>query len=415
MKKFHILFSVLVVVFISLVVILKIHLLGGKHLSPYILFAVLFIISTILIIVVENKRKMLLISISYLFSYIVIILSLFHIFNWPNHDREYISIPKDYTSFQWQINEPNTVDFDTEKLSSILKKAETIDNLRSVLIVKDKKLVVEHYYHGCTKNNAFNIFSTTQAFMSSLIGIAIDNGVIGSEHDKIIDYFPHYKDKDYVSDKTDLTIEHLLTNTAGLSGDGRESSFNSFNWTKSTLKRPKIGNTGKHYFQQQTGHLLSGIITEASSKNTKDFAEKYLCKPLGIHIIDWFKSPEGIYRGSNALYVTSRDLARYGDLYLSKGKLDGKQIISESWINKSQKVSIDLNFKITENFTISGVGYSCLTGKIHGYDVFLFGDMQGVFIINIPYANITIVTTRYKTYDYQLIEELICEIISTIK
>ncbi len=415
MKKFHILLSILVIGFIVLVILFKTYLFGGKHLVPYIAFIILFIVSLIFFFTNRNKKKILLISSTYLLSYIIINLFLFSFYHWPNHDREYVSVPKDYTSYQWQTDKPNNNDFDTVKLSNILERAKNITNLRSVLIVKNKKLVVEKYYHGCSKNDAFNMFSMTQSFMSSLIGIAIDNSIIESEYDNIINYFPKYKNEDFVLEKADIKIKNLLTNTAGLSGDKNERSFNSLNWTKSTLKRKKTGKTGDHYFQQQTGHLLSGIITEASGENTKDFAEEYLCKPIGIKIIDWFQSPEGIYRGNNAIYFTSRDLARFGDLYLSKGKLDGKQIISENWIDKSKEQYVDIDFQVTDNFKISGIGYSWLTGKIHDYDVFLSGDMLGQFIINIPSVDVTIVTTRYKLYDYQLIEELICDIISTIK
>lgn len=414
MKKFHILLSILVIGFIVLVILFKTYLFGGKHLVPYIAFIILFIVSLILFLANRNKKKILLISSAYLLSYIVINFFLFSFYHWPNHDKEIISVPKDYTSYNWQTDKPNFEDFDAVKLSNILDKAENINNLRSVLIVKEKKLVIEKYYHGSSTNDAFNMFIMTQSIISSLIGIAIDNNIIENENKKLIDYFPKYKSKDYVSDKADLTIEHLLTNTAGLDGDQNERSFKSLNWIESTLKRPKTKKTGENYLQQQTAHLLSGIITETSGKNTKGFAEKYLCKPLNIKIIDWFQSPEGVYRGSNAIYFTSRDLARFGDLYLSGGKLEGKQIISENWITKSLKAHSNVEFKINNNFNITGIGYSWLSGKIYHYDVFLVSDLGGQFIINIPSKNITIVTTTYKGHDYQLIEELICEIISTI-
>ncbi|MGF7141541.1 serine hydrolase domain-containing protein [Roseimarinus sediminis] len=415
MKKVHILFSLLVSELIVLVIVLKIYLLGGKHLSPYLSFILLLIVSAILIFKNQNKRKMLLLCSFYLTGYVIIMLFLFRVFHWPNHDKEFIRVNNNYTSYSWQTAEPKEDDFNTERLSYILANAKSIKNLQSVLVVKDKKLIVEQYFHGCNQFDAFNIFSMTQTVISSLIGIAIDQGIIGSEKDKMINYFPAYRNQKYISDKKNITIENLLTNQAWLNGNENESSFNSFNWIKSTLKRPRNNKKGIQYFQQQTGHLLSGIITEVSGKSTKKYAEEYLCKPLGIRIINWFQSPGGIYRGSNTLYLTSRDIARFGDLYLSNGKLNGKQILSKKWIDKSLTRHIEITLQVNKDFLINGVGYSWITGTIHNKDVYIASDLNGVFIINIPSEDITIVTTRYKIRDYKSIESLICDIVSTIK
>ncbi len=415
MKKYHILFLLLDSGFIAFVILFKTFLWGGKHLSPYLFFAVLLFLSLILVATSKHRRKIIQISSFYLLCYIISVFLLFQIFHWPNHDREYIRVPDGYSSYPWMVDKPALEDFDTLMLSELLKKADQINNLRSVIIVKDKKLVVERYFHGCTVDDAFNMFSMTQAIMSSLTGIAVDKGIINSVNDTVIGYFPKYRSKAFVNDKTDLTINHLLTNTAGLSGNKYESSFKSLNWIRSTLKRPKQQETGKHYFQQQTGHLLSGIITNSSRKSTKEFAEEYLCKPLGIRITDWFRSPEGIYQGNNALYLTSRDLARFGDLYLSQGELDGKQIISEAWIKEATHTHVKTNYTLNDNFIISGVGYSWLTAKIHDYEVLFTSDLVGQYIINIPAVNVTIVTTVFKMHDHELMKELISDIISTFK
>jgi len=416
MKIFHTISSVLLIILLSTVVLYKTFLIGGKHLFPYfgfVFFSVLFLI--FYISKKEYRKQILKFALIYLSTYIIFAFSLFKIFHWPNHDNEIIDTPKEYVSYQWKTETPKFENFDTLNLSKILINADKIEHLRSVLIVKDEKLIVENYYHKGSKNQAFNIFLISQTIMSSLIGIAIDEKFIGNVNDKMIDYFPQYRNKVYILDKADITIENLLTNTAGLSGNRFERSFNSLNWTRSSLKRPKINKTGDFFFQQQTAHLLSAIITETSGMNTRDFANKYLCIPLGIKIIDWFESPEGIYRGSNAIYLTARDIARFGNFYLSDGKIDNKQIISKNWIEQSIFPHIKVEIKINENFIITGAGYSWLSGKINDLDVFLTTSLGGQFILNIPSKNITIVTTTYKPFDYQKIDDLIYKIISTIK
>lgn len=416
MKKFHIILSISLLSILSIIVILKTFLIGGKHLFPYFGFVILCI--PLFIFFIQNKsiRKVIILSgFFYLLGYSIITLCFFHIFHWPNHDHEVISIPKGYTPFEWQMEKPNSLDFDTAMLSKVVNEGRKIEYLSSVLIVKNNKLVVEQYFHGCSKNDAFNISLMTQTIVSSLIGIAINENIIKNINEKVLDLLPEYKNKAFVSDKKDLTIEHLLKNTAGLSGDKYERSFQSLNWTKSSLFRPRIKKTGDFYFQQQTAHLLSTIITKSSGINTRDFAEKFLCKPLGIKIIDWFQSPEGIYRGSNAIYFTSRDLARYGQLYLLGGKVENKQIIPVNWVAQSTSKQVDINFKINDDFNITGIGYSWLLGKIKNLDVYLASDMGGQFIINIPSKNITIITTASKPFDILLVETFICNVFSAIK
>ncbi len=415
MKRFHLTLSTTLIGLIITSIIFKTYLFGGKHLFPYFAIGILILELSVLFIFGKHKRKRILQSgLIYLLGYIIIMSGLFKIFHWPNHDQEIISTPESYISYNWKTEKPSSLDFNTEELSHVLEKATSINQIRSVLIVKDKKLVVEKYYHGSSVNNAFNLFLMTQPLVSSLIGIAIDEDFIDNTNQKVFEFFPEYKSKSYVSDKTDLTIEHLLTNRAGLGGDQNERSFKSLNWTKSTLERPRLDKSGKFKLQQQTAHLLSGIITQASGMNTLDFAEQYLCNPLGIKIIDWFQSPEGIYRGSNAIYLTSRDLARYGNLYLSGGRADGKQIIPESWINQSYNEPLKFKMALNDNFMISGIRYSWLTGTIHNHDVHFATDLRGQFIINIPGKDITLITTTYKLDDYQLMESLVCDIIATI-
>ncbi len=67
---------------------------------------------------------------------------------------------------------------------------------------------------------------------------------------------------------------------------------------------------------------------------TRAFAQKHLFSPLKIVIRDWERDPKGYYIGGMRMYFSARDLARFGQLYLRGGQLDGRQIIPADWVEE---------------------------------------------------------------------------------
>jgi hypothetical protein len=74
--------------------------------------------------------------------------------------------------------------------------------------------------------------------------------------------------------------------------------------------------------------------------DARTYATQNLFAPLGISQVteqDWASDPQGITNGIVGLYLTPRELAKYGYLYLNKGSWDGSQIVSAQWVNQSTR------------------------------------------------------------------------------
>ncbi|HEF1900796.1 TPA: serine hydrolase [Bacillus cereus] len=243
-----------------------------------------------------------------------------------------------------------------EKIDRIIK--EEYKNINGMLVVQKGNVVFENYYNGYSPDNAFHVASVTKTIISALIGICIDKGYIKSVDQKVIEFFPEYN-----VNSSEITVRHLLTLTAPHPfvdwQEPLEELCTQQDWVQYTLNRiGKGGEIGTFKYSSAGAHLLSAIITSATGKSARDFANEYLFQPLGMREISnynmkafgfddlfgqgvkgWVHDPNGISTGGWGLTLTARDMAKFGQLYLNEGIHNGKQILSKSWIKESTEMN----------------------------------------------------------------------------
>lgn len=242
------------------------------------------------------------------------------------------------------VEDPGKHGMDSSKLeavSDILKSTSAL----SFLVIKDGSLVYEKYLGSSNnnKNSSNNIYSVTKSIISSLIGIAVREGYIGSLDEPVEKYLPEYFNGQIDPRWKTITLKHLLTMTPGFCED-LNSMTSSKDWIKYTFSLPLNYDPGKKFqYANSASHLLSVILTKATGMSTKDFADKVLFKPLHINSPQWVQDPAGYYMGYANIYLRPRDMARFGWLYCCKGKWEGVQVVPESWVTESTKVQVDFN------------------------------------------------------------------------
>ena len=149
----------------------------------------------------------------------------------------------------------------------------------------------------------------------------------------MLDFYPEYCTGDIDPLKKDITIEHMLTHTSGLGAGGGDD------WLKSTAESKLTSRPGEVFsYSNSVPDLLSGIITKVTGMSTREYAGKKLFGPLGISAVKWETTPTGIYTGANGMYMTPRDLAKLGYLYLNDGVWDGCRILSSDWVRESGSI-----------------------------------------------------------------------------
>lgn len=282
-----------------------------------------------------------------------------------------LNVPKDYTYTYKQpinVNDGLTVGnlegtgLDKKLLAEMAEKivGGTYPNVHSILIVKDGKLVFEEYFYEHHKNKLHELRSATKSFISALTGIAIEKGYIKSVNEKVLPYFPEYTFKNLTDNKSKITIQNLLTNQSGLDCDvynpkafGNESEMAyKPDWIQYSLDLPMNDIAGEIGQYCSSNPIIMGrIIEKATKMPLPKFAEQTLFKDLSIKNYEWnFKPDSSSAETFCQLNLKSRDIAKFGLLYLNNGLWNGKQVISKQWIEQS----------LAKHTVIAGLDYGYL-------------------------------------------------------
>ena len=271
----------------------------------------------------------------------------------------------------WEVGKINRYGFSKEKLKALLDSLSTnkFPNTHSILIARNNHLLVEQYFDGYNRNTPHDTRSASKSISSALIGLAIDQKILDNPHQKIAKLVPAPYQKFFIDDSLKLQIDlhSLLTMSSGIdaidfgidrASAASEDAYQSTNdWAETVLKANMLYAPSLHANYGSANPFLLGVVLaeqlKKQSVTTLDFMDENLFKPLGIQNYIVQKGSSGSPYFGGGMYLTPRDLLKFGQLYLDGGKWKGKQIISEEWVQKSFQ-----NYLALENtYDKSGYGY----------------------------------------------------------
>lgn len=268
--------------------------------------------------------------------------------------------------WQWPIAAVDEQDLDSEKLSQLvdlIRKGEKYPDLHSLLILRHGKVVVEEYFGGYQVGMRHTLQSVSKSFTSALVGIAIHRKQFKGVEEKILDFFPHMKGIKNLDDrKKAMTLKDLLTMRSGTdyNEQGPDSPHFQLNrlakgWDRFYLDRPMLRQPGTQFLYDSGGVILmSAMLKMRSGKHADGYAEEHLFRPLQIEDVFWFKNSEGHPHTGGGLHLKPRDMAKLGQLYLQKGRWQGKQVVPKHWVKESVKMHV--SFGNTPSH-VKGYGY----------------------------------------------------------
>jgi len=241
----------------------------------------------------------------------------------------------------WPSSSPAAEGLDQEALDRGVEQLVALGGVRSVLVVRHGRIVADRSFGGPGRNaEPYNFKSASKSLLSALVGIALDRGVFGERGlDATVGELLPDDARDLPKDKRRITLENLLSMEAGLRSTSRDR-YGAWvahdDWVAAALAEPLVAPPGTA-FDYSTGdtHLLSAILTKATGKSTLELARSWLMRPIGGDVASWDRAPEGTYFGGNNLYMTPRDLARLGQLYLQGGRWGGEQVVPAAWVGTS--------------------------------------------------------------------------------
>jgi CubicO group peptidase (beta-lactamase class C family) len=276
------------------------------------------------------------------------------------------------------------------EVSRIIQEEEM--GVESVLVVKEGYLVMDEYYEPFTMGETHKIYSCTKSVVSTLIGIAIEEGYIEGVNQTLLDFFPDRTPKNMSVWKEEMTLENLLTMTAGFDAKdswlydwvGLDRMYKSPDALQYVLGLDVIEEPGTRFeYTNGVSHLLSCIINETTGMSTLEYANDSLFTPLGFDDVVWKNDSLGRNWGYSTLNLTSHDMAKFGYLFLNNGTWDGEQIVPEFWVHDATRKHVDAPLW-------PGYGYQWW---IDDWGHYLALGYRGQLIFVVPVDNLVVVFT----------------------
>ncbi len=270
----------------------------------------------------------------------------------------------------------------------------TFNNMDSLLVTRHGRIVLEAAYAPYRVEMKHRVYSVTKSVISTLIGMALDDGKLDTVDRKILDFFPGRTVANLDDAKKAITIRQLLDMRSGLAWqDSLGVSFNAMerspDWQQFVLDHPMETAPGTSFnYSGGNTHLLSAILSKVTGKSAHDYAREKLFGPLGIDDVLWRHDPQGISGGGAGLYLQPRDMAKLGYLYLRNGQWEGKQILPQSWVEAVRKA----DGVIPEGWA-SNLRYGSQFWVIPRRDAYLMVGFHRQLVIVMPKLDIVAVAT----------------------
>jgi CubicO group peptidase (beta-lactamase class C family) len=280
-------------------------------------------------------------------------------------------------------------------------------DVRAVLVVVGDRTLVEEYY-GATSDDYRNVFSVTKSVLSTLVGIAVDEGLLDLTS-TLRELLPDYAG-DMTPDVAATTLERLLTMTGGfsdtLTGDP-EDLFPRPDWVAASLES-HVGGRSFRYTDRGT-HLIAAALARATGRSVLDYAREKLFDPLGVDTepaaepspsadffteydaagFAWPVDPQGLHHGWGNLKLRPRDLAALGNLYLHGGTVGGAQVVPALWTRDATSMHV------AAGGTTDGYGYLWWVGPLDDSPAYMAVGYGGQLVAVVPDRELVVVVSTH--------------------
>jgi CubicO group peptidase (beta-lactamase class C family) len=236
-------------------------------------------------------------------------------------------------------------------------------NIHAVVVARRGKLVMERYFTGLderwgsplgrvvyTPEQMHDLRSISKTVVSLLVGLAIGDGKFPALDTSAIDHFPALASQ-RTADNARITFRHLLTMSSGIAWNEALPSSNPGN---SEHRLIATESPLRHFFEQSFAsrpgelynynggntHVLGAAVAQATNVRLAEYAREKLYQPLGITVSDWVYMPNGEIAAASGARLRPRDTAKLGQIMLTGGVWNGRQVLPKGWAAESVKPRI---------------------------------------------------------------------------
>ncbi|HEY0930257.1 MAG TPA: serine hydrolase [Gemmatimonas sp.] len=217
-------------------------------------------------------------------------------------------------------------------------------DVRALLVYHKGVLVLDEYFYGYDRDRPHQMRSLTKSVVAMTTGAAVDRRMSALD-DRMLDRLGYQTTANPDPRKARITLQDLLTNQSGLACDDHDGAspgnetklYESADWPRAFVDLPMIAEPGTVGRYCSFGILTAGRMVErATGKHLPRLANEVLFTPLGIKPTQWrwtFELDRSQRNDFGQVYLRPRDMLKLGVLVLQRGRWQGRQVLSETWID----------------------------------------------------------------------------------
>ena len=249
----------------------------------------------------------------------------------------------------YPLQEPKesfTVNYTYHDQSYTLEDYYERNGVLGFLILKDDQIILERYFHDTDKKSRFLSMSVQKSMTSTLVGIALEEGLIASIDDPVTKYLPGLSESGY----NRVNLKDVLMMATGIEANENsldpQSSIHRFNamtltgvpsfydYIKSLKANPNVKPGTVFDYQTVNTEVLGLIIEKVSGKRLNEYMQEKLWSKIGAEsdAFIWRAKEQPDQGAYGCLCATLRDYGRFGLMMMNDGVLNGNRAVGSSWV-----------------------------------------------------------------------------------
>lgn len=294
---------------------------------------------------------------------------------------------------------------DSVTIANTYRRALKLDNLYSLLVLKNGYLIAEGYFNNHTADDARKTASVTKSITSALAGIAIREKFIQGTDQLLKDYFPEIDWESADPRKSEITVEQILQMRSGYPWEEFDGYFetltSSRDWIPFLEEFPLMHDPGTQFgYSNFTAHMMAIILARSTDQTLFSFAREQLFDEMGITIQSWPMDKNGYYYGSGDVSMTPRSMAKFGQLYLDGGVWNDMRLIPSEWVDRSLTIYSTTTYgrEIINHISDLKYGYLWWTGTSGNHQIWFAWGYGGQMIAVVDALDLVVVTSASVYY-----------------
>jgi CubicO group peptidase (beta-lactamase class C family) len=237
---------------------------------------------------------------------------------------------------------PESQGISSGKIREFVEAAnQNVNTMHSLMLVRHGHVVAEGWWNPESAEQPHILWSLSKSFTSTAVGLAVAEGKLNID-DPVLKFFPEDAPAQPSENLQAMRVRDLLTMSTGHAAEPKLGKDDV--WTKKFLAEPVAHKPGSTFlYNTPATYMQSAIVRKVTGQTVLDYLTPRLFEPLGIEKPKWDTSPQGISIGGYGLYLRTEDIAKFGHLYLQKGKWDGRQLVPSEWIAAATSRQVENN------------------------------------------------------------------------